>query len=389
MDAARGKSSFELLISAASSRMPIPTKVILLIKRYYTSMVLPINMYIAYNYTSSVHEMQLYNVVHDTTETFKTYNYSTSFQHNDGAKCSIYHAALPLSLQKQCARDGTNHLSTAQTRSQRWSMVATIGKISELFAFPFSITADESAIYGVYKFKLPPFPKQLQPSTVTFNHSTNTLYAMNAFKSSNYFQSESHTVYKLNFFSKRPEWELASGSIKSRHNTTSCMVDHDRCIAIFGGDSFGLSSTTAEIYALNSGKAVMLKDMQFERDEALSVYHPHYHRLIVADTWKEKQRYYPEESRSYWSTQRHIEWYDINKNEWTLLRHDVDMHRVGHVLIPEMQPHLVVFVGSGANEENVVIYQHDLRTERGGCTKDLGSVLPRNVLRYDVSAIFL
>merc|ERR1719474_2172522 len=108
MDVERDKSSFELLISAASrvtasSRLRIPLKVILLIKRYYTLTVLPINMYIAYNYTSSVHEMQLYNVVHDTTETFKTYNYSTSFQHNDGAKCSIYHAALPLSLQKQCA----------------------------------------------------------------------------------------------------------------------------------------------------------------------------------------------------------------------------------------------------------------------------------------------
>lgn len=68
----QSKTPFELLIAAASSRLPIPSKVTLLIKRYYTSHhVLPINMWIAYNYTSSVHEMSFFNVVHDVTETFK------------------------------------------------------------------------------------------------------------------------------------------------------------------------------------------------------------------------------------------------------------------------------------------------------------------------------
>ena len=168
------------------------------------------------------------------------------------------------------------------------------------------------------------------------------------------------------------------------------MLDHDRCIFIGGGDSFGYASRRAELYALNSEKSVLLKDMEFEKaNDALSVYHEDMHRIFVVDEFKEKQRYYPQESKSYWSTQRHIEWYDINKDEWVLLRHEVDMFRVSNVFIPGLHPQMLVFVGSGANKENVVVHQYDLRTSKGGCTKDLGSVLPTNYLRYDVSALFL
>ena len=155
--------------------------------------------------------MQFFNVIHDTTETFKTYNYSTNYDHNDGSKCSIHHAPLPLSIQNKCLRDGTNHLSQYQTLCSRWSMIANIGETCELFAFPSSITMDESAIYGVYKFSLPSFPNGLRPSTVTFNRSNNTLYALNAYEPDSYFQSYNHRVYKLDFLEQPLHWKIARG----------------------------------------------------------------------------------------------------------------------------------------------------------------------------------
>ena len=190
--------------------------------------------------------MQFFNVIHDTTETFKTYNYSTNYDHNDGSKCSIHHAPLPLSIQNKCLRDGTNHLNQYQILCSRWSMIANIGETCELFAFPSSITMDESAIYGVYKFSLPSFPNGLRPSTVTFNRSNNTLYALNAYEPDSYFQSYNHRVYKLDFLEQPLHWKIARGLLCFNRFVMRCNL-LIKCISMRFFNGFRMDSDTKNV----------------------------------------------------------------------------------------------------------------------------------------------
>eukprot|EP01083_Nonionella_stella_P180017 640824_1 len=101
---------------------------------------------------------------------------------------------------------------------------------------------------------------------------------------------------------------------KKRFNTTACMVDHDRYIAILGGDELGYASTDAELYAVNCAKSVMLKQMVIPKDYALCVYHETFHRIIVADTFKEKERFDRSDGKYYGVNYRQIEWYDKHRS---------------------------------------------------------------------------
>ena len=61
-------------------------------------------MYIAYNYTSSVHDLELFNIINDDgqSDKYRTYNYSRDHSNNDGIKCVINGESLPVANQKRC-----------------------------------------------------------------------------------------------------------------------------------------------------------------------------------------------------------------------------------------------------------------------------------------------
>ena len=207
------KTAFGLLLSGMSKRLLIPGDVLLIIKQYYTRFyTLAINMYIAYNYTSSVHDLQLFNLIKESTHTYRTYNYNRDHSHNNGLKVIINKQPLPLYIQKRCSFDGMNELTEAQIACSKWSMVSLIGSKCELNAFHPNLvsrlgTNSHSPIdeYGVYKFALPSFPfssrtqMPQKPTSVTYNHRTKCLYAMNTHCETEYFQRDSNKIYTLDF----------------------------------------------------------------------------------------------------------------------------------------------------------------------------------------------
>ena len=203
---AHKKTGFEILVLIMSKRSEIPSVVVLTIRKYYTSLhFLSMNMYITFNYTSSIHDMELLHVQSGHSRTYSSYIYNNCVANNEGTKCVLNGTALPLDIQHRCCLDGMNALNESQIKCSRWSMVATIGPKCELSAFPHSILCgDESMVYGVYKFSLPPFPSSskglaLKPTTVSFAESDRVLYAMNAFCDTLFFQAHSHYIYSFDF----------------------------------------------------------------------------------------------------------------------------------------------------------------------------------------------
>lgn len=186
---------------------------------------------------------------------------------------------------------------------------------------------------------------------------------------------------------KGARWRTLGGSVAKRHGTTSCMVDKDRFLGIFGGDDFGDAGAAAELYALNCDRAVTLKPMQFARDAALSVYHAQLHAIFVADTRKEKQRRDRADGGHLWSNQRQIECYDVNCGEWRSVAHDVDMQRLSNVFVSRIDPHMLFCVGSEGKA--VLLHEFDLRTRRGGVVREWQDALPSNLFRYDLCALYL
>eukprot|EP01084_Bolivina_argentea_P034731 64320_1 len=385
---------FELLVSGLSKRLDVPLQLKLLIKQYYTKFYfLPINTYIAYNYTSSILEMSLFNVITDQKESYNTYNYNKSFENNDGIKHTINNTTLPIDIQTLCNKDGTNPLSTNHITSNKWSMTVQIGSnICELNAFPSSLQVPDGAlIYGLYKFTLPSFPLtsskfSQKPTAITFDANTQILYGMNSYSDMEYIQKHSHKIYYLDFTETNYDWKTLSGSIKNRFNTTCCMVDN-RFLAILGGDTFGDASKTAEIYSLNFNKSVSIKDMEIEKDFAFSLYHETFHRIIVVDTFKEKNRYYRSEDKSYSMNHRLMEWHDINKDRWMVIENDIEMKQLSNVFVSQINPNILFFVGRSG--QNIRVNRFDLRNCKGYVLTDLYQVLSRNNLRYDVCTLFL
>ena len=196
------QSRFELLLLGCSKRSQIPSQVSFLIWRYYTNLfTLSMNMYIAFNYTSSVHDLVLLHAHRQDKKRYKSYIYNNSVAHNDGATCIINQSRLPLDIEQRCCLDGMNELNEAQVTSPHWSMVANIGARCEISAFcPSALLGT----YGVYKFSLPPCPcssssHTQQPTAVTFAHSTQVLYATNAYCELDAFQLNSHKIYAFDF----------------------------------------------------------------------------------------------------------------------------------------------------------------------------------------------
>ena len=178
------------------------------------------------------------------------------------------------------------------------------------------------------------------------------------------------------------------GGIMKRYNTTACMVDNNRAISILGGDMFGDASKKAELFALNCNKSVSLRDMEIERDKALSLYSNDLHKIFIVDVLKEKKRYYRNEGKYYWSNNRYLEWYDINKDKWVLIEdHCIDMQELSNMYISKIDPNILIFVGR--KDDNIITSKWDLRANEGGIINRLDMALPSNYLRYDLCALYL
>ena len=177
-----------------------------------------------------------------------------------------------------------------------------------------------------FNFILPSFPFDYKhpEDDVSFIYSriNKTLYA-----------ADHHNIYTLNLKTQmNMDWQtVANGLIyKNMTNRSLCMVDQDRFIAVIGGIEQtyrSKRSNYAELYALNCGLSIKLKDMNCPRRDALSVYNQVYHEIIVCNS----------------TGVACLERYDINKDEWIKMYNHggEEILDVNEIIIDETNPKII------------------------------------------------
>ena len=160
---------------------------------------------------------------------------------------------------------------------------------------------------------LPNIPTKFTNPNVIYSQIHNKLYIMN-------HQQAMHgkTIYALDMSSRsrsgtntnsdwkwKWDWQLVSDKLKfKRKNTSLCMVDGDRYIAILGGEMHDYEYCNhAELYSLQTDTSIALANMIGRAANGSSIYHPKLHKIICfgrGNHWEHNC----------------IEIYDINKDKW-------------------------------------------------------------------------
>eukprot|EP01084_Bolivina_argentea_P049467 90968_1 len=186
--------------------------------------------------------------------------------------------------------------------------------------------------------------------SVTYDKYNNMIYAMNSQCSNN-----STSVYSLDLNTKIKgefNWnEIKDGLLTIRHNTSVCMVDKGRFIAVIGGNSmhsYKILKNT-ELYAVNTQTSIRLKMLRVGSRNAASIYSDTFHQIIMGSS-------------------NSFELYDINKDEWIHVFDRywdrVDSNRNSNIWISKFNPNIIFFSGFRKSGRNFIVERYDLRQKK-------------------------
>eukprot|EP01083_Nonionella_stella_P005704 16472_1 len=153
-------------------------------------------------------------------------------------------------------------------------------------------------IKTVFTYTLPAAPaSDVQP---LYDKTDNVLYVTNA------DQNRIHSLALTDNTGNEPKWNELTNKLKyQRYRPSACMIDNDRFIGIVGGESplRGIPLKKFEIFSKNANASIALKESTLHHDhDSTSLYHEMFHKVICGC-----------------GKSGGIEWYDINKDEWTVL----------------------------------------------------------------------
>ena len=222
---------FEMLMIGLSSRLSIPTDILLLITKYYTMLYdLPTNLFIIQHYVSTIHRLQTFNIAKGI-ELKQAYNGlksklrippdTTTSNSTMGSICIINNQSLPISTQIECIKDSL--FDDKLSYSCNWSMILKIGHYCQINAFHRELLTDDHE-YGRCKFQLPHFNLSYY-STLIYNDIQRKLYAINSQTGNKILNT---TIYSLDFEDKNWKWKaISSLQISPRINVSGCMINTD------------------------------------------------------------------------------------------------------------------------------------------------------------------
>ena len=112
--------------------------------------------------------------------------------------------------------------------------------------------------------------------------------------------------------------------LHKRTNTSACIVDKDRFIAIFGGDCLGRSMKQMELVALNCDVSIPLCGMNRSMKNGYSKYNEKFHGIVTCGNGKRDV----------------MEIYDIDKDKWRIIKNKL-LYRVDGMMIDNGNPNIV------------------------------------------------
>ena len=158
---------------------------------------------------------------------------------------------------------------------------------------------DYKQMINGFHFKFPSLPQPMYGLNTIYDKYHNKLYAMNPWNiySTNIWCSD---LNASNF--EELQWnEITNKLLMSRSNTSICMVDRGRFIAIMGGKGRfqyrGIQTKGIELYSPAANKSIKLSLMNRFSENGASIYNEDLHNIILGDSVG-------------------FELYDINKDKW-------------------------------------------------------------------------
>ena len=325
-------------------------------------------------------------------------------------QCIINNISLPFYLQKNQYLYNKYNDYQQNLLSNNWSLIINIGGYNNykqsaechLTAFNRKCLHDDINRYShAYNFELPRYPEPTSNPSIVYSENDQILYAMNGLTAGHDWNDiRGRTIYSLNLSDQRTkyiddikddldelcsieslndykahnwDWKIHSTKLKRmRFNTSACMVD-DRFIAILGGYRESKKVNYGELYALNCDKSIWLRTMINKRQNARSVYHDKYHKIIVGGE----------------DVKDGIESYDINKDKWVMLKVDLNSpyNRLQNLFISHNNPNIVFLVGLDL-EYNVYLESMDIREEQPTYTGGGNDNHQQNILIHSKSIFY-
>eukprot|EP01083_Nonionella_stella_P156148 505248_1 len=288
-------------------------------------------------------------------------------------QCIINHVPLPFHLQKNKYLYDKYDDYQSNLKSSNWSLIIHVGGYNNykqspechLTAFNRASLHDDMNRYShAYNFEAPPFPEPTSNPSIVYNANNQTLYAMNGL-TANSVRGHGRTIYSLSLSDEQQtmkgnhlnnddtwQWNIQSTKLKRmRFNTSCCMVDHGRFIAILGGYRDSKKINYGELYALNLDKSIWFKCMTKARQNACSLYHDTYHKIIIGGE----------------DIKDGLESYDINKDDWRMLKtYNTTVspyNRLQNLWVSENNPSILFLVGVDL-EYNVYLESIDMRQKQ-------------------------
>ena len=145
------------------------------------------------------------------------------------------------------------------------------------------------------------------------------------------------------------EWKSAKNTSNYERSYGSvCMVDNDRFIAIIGAAD-SLNSKHVELFPVDRGVCIPVKDMNVGKSKGFSEYNSKYHNIITCGKVRLQG----------------MEKYDIWKNEWMMLKKILPLERVIEMFIDDDNPNIVHMIGVTGHHcyDSFKGYQIDMRMD--------------------------
>ena len=237
--------------------------------------------------------------------------------------CSINNTSIPIPFQTMLTNSKNITLSSYHKMNNniKASMVIFIGGTRysaiesksvasiecNICAFPALHSAlqisekhrDDKQIINAFNFTFPSLPQPMCGLSTIYDKYHNKIYTMNPWNK----YSTNIWCCDLNVDQyKDLKWKSITNKLQmSRSNTSICMVDRGRFIAIMGGKGRyhhrGIQTKGMELYSEQCDKSIKLSLMNRFSENGASVYNEELHNIVVGDSIG-------------------FQLYDINKDEW-------------------------------------------------------------------------
>eukprot|EP01083_Nonionella_stella_P039253 106762_1 len=259
----------------------------------------------------------------------------SSFNKRKTSICTIHKTWLPMA---KPLKEQLHLMMDLDDKYMKYSMVALIGGIDSsntasaschLCAFP-----ENSATLPYtecFEFVLPSLPKAQYGLSSVYDKYNHRIYTMNP------CTQYSTSIHCMDLNTNNMAWkEITNELWMSRSNTSVCMVDKGRFIAIIGGIGTGhkykgRQTKGTELYAINANKSIKLSLMNRYSENGASVYNEDLHNIVMGDAIG-------------------FQLYDINKDRWCHLYDryyntlDIERHKP-NIWISDSNPFIVYFSG--------------------------------------------